>query len=322
MIHTGELFVVINNKNEEDIKTKEMFNTIKVYSSDAFRIVWRKTRIGNYNEDRLHIYVDFIELLKKPDIEVNDVDTIVNKIRNTVESILGYDDFELVLSRLDYRYDVIIPDKNERKMIIKLLKKSAVKFNYMRKISKYDNSIRYFSKSRSDNIYDKEIERVAKKKEIKLYERDVLRFEAQLKYEHIKYKQRNCNLDKSLEAYLTYDMYMDYMQKMIINVVGTGDFYSLREAEKIIKISNIAEKEKMELREFLVYTSQKRNITKTKEKFKKYKFNKYINYLNELGINPIIIPEKVGVKFIRNPLRKLIDEFVVYSDNSNRGVNT
>lgn len=305
MIHTGEFFVKLDSE-EDDIRIKERFNSIKVYSEkDIFRVVYRNT----YNIGRLHIFVDFIELLGKPDIVESDIDDIIYKLENTVEGIIGNNKFELVLSRLDYRYDVVIKDKNERAMIIKLLKKAQSKCNYMKSINKYTDTIRYYSKSRSDNMYDKEIERLAKGKEIKPYEIDVLRFEAQIKNEHIKYKKRKSNLERCMESYFTYDMYKLYMEKMIIGVVGTGDFYSLREAEKIINQAKIKENYKKELRDFLVYTSSKRGLSKTRKKYSRHKFEKFISILEELGVNPIIIPEKWKVKFIENPLKGLVNEF-------------
>ena len=187
MIHTGEFFVKLDSE-EDDIRIRERFKSLKVYSEkDIFRIVYRNT----YNIGRLHIFVDFIELLGKADIVESDIADIIYKLENTVEDILGNNNFELILSRIDYRYDVVIKDKSERAMIIKLLKKAQSKCNYMKSINKYTDTIRYYSNSRSDNVYDKEIERLAKGKEIKPYEIDVLRFEAQIKNEHIKYKKRS-----------------------------------------------------------------------------------------------------------------------------------
>lgn len=309
MIHTGEFFIMLNIDNEEDKRTIEILDKIKVYNKDAFRIVCRKTKIGRIGEIvRLHIYVDFIELLGKADIVESDGDEIMFKVRQNLEVLIGNNEFELILSRLDYRYDVLIPDKKERELILKLLKKSMTHMNYMKKVSKYRETIRYFSKSRSDNIYDKEIERLAKKKKIKPYEKGILRFEAQVKNEHIKYKNKKLKIGRSFQMYFTMEMYKFYMRKMIINVVGDGDFYSLREAEKIIAKSKINDKDKNDLREFLVYTSCKRSLSKTKERYGRYKFTKYINILSELGINPIIIPEKWRIKRLDNPLQQLISE--------------
>ncbi|SFU82354.1 hypothetical protein SAMN04487886_11924 [Clostridium sp. DSM 8431] len=307
MIHTGEFFVILDV--EHDAAVIEEMNERKVYTCTGCRIVCRKTRVGKCILTRLHLVVDFIELLGKADITPSDVDDINYRIRRIVEDIVDNDNFELVLSRLDYRFDVVIKDKEERAMILKLLKKSCEKHNYMRKINKYRNTVRFFSKSRSNNFYDKEVERMDKNKEIKPYEKDVMRFEAQIKNEHTRYKKRSAEVERDIESYLTYTMYKNYMTKMVIGVTGRGDFYSLKGAIDIINKHNVSDVVKEELREFLVYTSLKRDLGKTKEKYDRYKYNKYIAILNDLNVNPIIIPEKWRKSFIANPLNKLINEF-------------
>ena len=307
MIHTGEFFVILDSEN--DASVIEEMNEKKVYTCNGCRIVCRKTKVNKYVLIRLHLVVDFIELLGRVDITPNDVDEIACKIRRVVESLVNNDDFDLVLSRLDYRYDIVIRDKDERAMILKLLKKSCEKVNYMKKINKYENTVRFFSKSRSNNFYDKEVERMDKNKDIKPYEKDVLRFEAQIKNEHTRYKKRSAGVERSIELYLTYPMYKQYMTKMVIGVIGRGDFYSLKAATDIINKQEISDTVKKELREFMVYTSMKRDLAKTKEKYGRYKYNKYISILDGLNINPIIIPEKWRRSFISNPLKRLIEEF-------------
>lgn len=315
MVHTGEFLVMLDEFNEDE--AKEVLDEKNIYKSKGAIVVHRSTRVGNRKINRLHIFVDFIEILGRPNIIPGDCEEIENRVRNIVGKILKCNNFRLILSRIDYRYDVVIEDKVKRELIIKLLKKSYRKVNYMRKIDKYKDSIRFFAKSRSDNFYDKEKERKAKNKETKEYEKNIIRFEAQIKNEHLRYKKRKNKISRYLEEYLTYDMYEQYMNKMIINIIGKGDFYSLEEAQKIINQSNIKEKKKNQLREFLAYTS-KGNLTKTKEKYGRYTFNKNISILEELGINPIIIPDKngvrkTGIKFIENPLKNLIQKLEVYN---------
>lgn len=314
MIHTGEFFVMLDKDNDKEVV--EMMRKIEVYKTKEVRAVCRTTTINKYKIIRLHIYVDFIELLGRPNITPLDTDEILYRVRSVVEDIIDTNDFELVLSRVDFRYDVVIKDKKIRQLIISLLKKSSKKVSYMKRVDKYKDSIWFFSKSRGDNIYDKEIECLAKGKKIKWFEKDVLRFEAQIKNEHIRYKNNRYEVKRSLEEYLNYDMYKAYMTKMVIGVVGKGNFYSLIEAEKIIKSSCVKEKYKIELRKFLVYTSRNGGLSKAKEFYGRYSFNKNIKILEELGINPIIIPErngvrKTGIKFIENPLKKLIEQFEV-----------
>lgn len=172
MIHTGEFFVILDGKYDEHA-IKEM-NEKKVYSCKGCKIVCRKTVVNKYVITRLHLVVDFIELLGRADITPDDANEITYKIRSIVESIVDNDDFEMVLSRIDYRYDVVIRNRDEKEMILKLLRKSSNKVNYMRKINTYKNTVRFFSKSRSNNFYDKEVERMDKNKEIKPYEKDVI----------------------------------------------------------------------------------------------------------------------------------------------------
>lgn len=75
------------------------------------------------------------------------------------------------------------------------------------------------------------------------------------------------------------------MTKMVIGVVGKGNFYSLKEAEKIIKSSCIKEKNKIELRKFLVYTSRNGGLSKDKKFYGRYSFNKNIKILEEFEVN-------------------------------------
>lgn len=248
--------------------------------------------------------MDFIKLLGRANIEENDINLILDKINREVYLMLNRN-FELYLNRLDYRFDMVIESKDERKILIKLFKKSKMKTAYMKKINKYKNSVRYYSGSRSDNVYDKEIERADKRKKVEKYERNILRFEAQLKSEHIKYNRRKYNIERDLKCYLTHEKYLKYMEKMIINIFTKCDYYNLYNASKIINTSSIKEIYKKELIEFLKYTSQKRSLSKSYERYGRYKYNKYIEVLKMLDINPIIIPEKDKIAHIKNPLKNL-----------------
>ena len=269
MVHSAEFFVILNEYEDEEVI--KLVEDKEVYRKESMTIVVRKTKIGNRKITRLHLFVDFILLLQKSDINLDDIAEIMNRL-----------DIE-VMSLLNREY--------------KFLKLSLL-------ISEW---VRYFSKSRCNNIYDKEIERLAKGKKVKKYEKGIIRFEAQVKNEHLKYRNKKQSIDRSFEKYFTYEMYKYYMENMIIKVVGKGDFYCLREAEKIIEIADIKDKYKKELREFLIYTSMKRCLSKTKDKYGRYKFVKYTDILSDLGINPIIIPERWRVKKIENPLRELIN---------------
>ena len=311
MVHTGEFFVDLNIEEDmEFIKVLEELKTIKDEEKGIIMMLKKVPMKFGYRT-RLYIFVDFIKLLGRANIVPSDIDKISEKINVLVRAILNRN-FELILNRIDYRFDAVVVSKKARKIILeKLLSKYEDKVSYMRKIDKYKSTVRYFSKSKSDNIYDKELERIAKGEPIKEYEKGVIRFEAQVKCGHLKYKSKveNNPVERELKEYLTWEKYKEYMNKMIIKVVGKGDFYNLYHATKIINKSTLIEKYKLELVEFLKFTSQKRSLSKTYEKYGRYKYNKYIQILEDLNINPIVIPEKEKVTYIPNPLRGLINSF-------------
>lgn len=106
-----------------------------------------------------------------------------------------------------------------------------------------------------------------------------------MKCDHTRYNKNKKDIDRILENYLTYSMYKAYMEKMIVGVVGRGNFYSLRKAEAIINKSDLKNKTKIELREFLVCTYMKRDLNKSRDFYGRYKYEKYICILNKLEIN-------------------------------------
>ena len=268
----------------------------------------KKVPLKYGSEYRLYIYVDFIELLERPQIESKDIHIILEKINKIVGAVLNRC-FKLELNRIDYRYDVVVESKMARNLLLKLLKKASDRSSYMKKIDKYKGTVRYFAKSKSNNIYDKENERKSKGQEVKEYEKCIMRFEAQVKKPHLRYKKIKNNIQLELEEYFTFEKYKEYMEKMIIKVVGKGDFYNFYHAKKIINNSSIKDKYKKEIIEFLNYTSVKRSLSKTKEAYGRYKYDKYMDILEELGVNPIIIPEKEKVSYLPNPLSELINLF-------------
>ena len=123
---------------------------------------------------------------------------------------------------------------------------------------------------------------------------------------HIAYNKRNYGINNVFEEYFTTDMYNFFMEKIVLaSLLGCGDYYNSYHANKIIKNSNLKEKEKKELLIFLNETSVMRSISKSKEGYSKYKYDKFIKQLNALEIHPILIPKGEVVSCIRNPLRDI-----------------
>lgn len=306
MVHTGEFYVKLNINS--DIEFIKVLEDIKEIRDRGILMMLKKVPLKFGSDYILYIFVDFIELLGRPTIVPEDINEILERINKIVRAVLNRC-FELELNRIDYRYDVVIVSKKARRLLVKLLKKGLDKSNYMKKIDRYKGGVRYYAKSKTNNIYDKENERNDKGEEIKDYEKNIMRFEAQVKKPHLRYKKIKYNIQLELEEYFRFEKYKEYMEKMIVKAVGKGDFYNFYHAKKIINNSSIKDKYKDEIIEFLNYTSKKRSLSKTKEKYGRYKYDKYINILQELGINPIIIPEKEKVTHLPNPLRELISLF-------------
>lgn len=318
MVHTADLIL---NLTEEDVsfiqnlyglKNKMRLEDMGIHYNGISATIlyderWMRRDIG-YTQWFTDIHLNFIDLLSKPDISQNDVPEILQKLNDCLSKICYATTDDLVLRRIDYRYDVVIKDEKKRILIIKMLAKAADKKAYMKKQKKktYKSSIYYNSGSKNTIVYDKDKERRDKGMSVQPYEKDVLRFEAHLFSRHLYYNYKSKKgIARLLENYLCTDLYKKYMSAMITGTYYTGDFYNLYHAEKIIKeTSVIKERDKVGIIEFLKSISQKRSVTKAYEQISKYTAERYLLKLQEVGINPILIPKSDGYTHIENPLKE------------------
>ncbi|MGE8203052.1 phage/plasmid replication domain-containing protein [Heyndrickxia sp. NPDC080065] len=265
---------------------------------------------------RMDVYVDFIKLIGKADIQEKDITKIQKSLDEYLYYIFDNNDKELMLLRLDFRFDAAVPNKKHRDFLLKIYKKTVEKYGFKKKNDHYKSTIYFNSKSMKVMIYDKETEREKKGEKIQEYEKDVLRFEVSLQNRHLNYMKRTYGLDKRLENYLTDEFWTKYMTKNICPIFFKGNYYPISLSEKIIGESNIKERDKSKLREFLCDVSRhgfdrlkglKVDCNgKEKEKYSKYKIDKYTKILEDLNINPISIAkhdaEQLGKeKWIKNP---------------------
>ncbi|MDF2065101.1 phage/plasmid replication protein [Bacillus sp. Cr_A10] len=252
---------------------------------------------------RLHFNVDFIKLLGKPKIIESDYLEVEKKLKSYLLYLFlnqGYYD-RVVLIRIDYRLDVRLPE-NKRKAIMFLYKKTAEKHRYQKKFDQHETTIYFNSKSIQGTCYDKEAEVHAKGREMEEYEKDILRFEVRLQNRHLKYMKYRQGKEKWLEEYFQQALYEKYMKQYLGVLVFGGDYYKISGARKIVNESNLEEKEQKQILDFLRYVSRY-GIEKAKEKNTRYYFNKLLNQLKNLNINPILIPRdrKDFASFIKNP---------------------
>ena len=267
----------------------------------------------------LSIYVDFIKLLGKADISEKDAAVATNKINQFLMFVFGDESKEITLTRIDYRFDAVVTDKNHRQLLLKLYRKSYETHRFKKKDDRYKTSLYFNSKSINIIAYDKEEERNARLQPIEMYEKDVLRFEVRLLNRHLNYRKRSEDaLAKTLKNYMTEAFWKEYMVKQMSPFFHGGSFYKINMAEKMVEDSGLKPKEKESLREFLCDVSVHgfKSIQKLEKtavsgekmpKYTKYLIKKRLQQLNDLDINPFLIPKNTKIdlgpeKKIENPL--------------------
>ncbi|WP_346867569.1 phage/plasmid replication domain-containing protein [Clostridium sp. UBA1353] len=311
MIHTIQLYCRLSN--DEVSYIIEKFNKdIRFVADDMDELFPACTTAINrkHGEWAIYIVADIIKLLRNPIINESDYKE-VEAYLNTYMNKLGliYDDLTLI--RIDYRMDVLIKDKNEREALFRIYRKAIDKYGFRRKYSKYDTTVYFNTKSTQVAIYDKEEERDRKHIMPERYEENMLRFEFRVQNRHLNYKKRKRNIGKSLKNYFSDDFYIEYMSSNCIPILYQGDYYKIFKADTIINNSSLSETDKKSIRRFLIDISEN-GITGVKEMldekgklmYSKYKFNRFKGLLEELKINPILIPKNFNCSsYIENPFK-------------------
>ena len=316
MIHTIQFYTNISFNEKENIErrfNKNIVTVMEEVSENTKGIAI--TTIGRISDYYINIHVDVTEMLDKGDVKETDYYKVQNKIDSVIESIIGYQ-LELTLLRIEYRLDKYLECPSQRYILFHIYKKMILKSGFKKRKDKkeYETSVMYDSGSIQLIIYDKSAERLAKKQIPKLYEENMLRFEVKVLNNHLNYNKNRYNISKTLKNYFKEDMKNNYMIKNIQNIVYKGDYYNIYGADKIINNSNLKDNDKKLLRDFLKDVS-KLGITgakfKKKEdnmlKYTTYKYKKAIKLLEELNINPILIPKNLkcpngkSYSYIKNP---------------------
>lgn len=317
MVHTGQFYKILYKKEVKYIEKKynESINLISVKINDVYVNKGITTTFyKSYGINYMFIEVDFVKMLNKSDIEEKDYSSICNKINKFLLDLIGYE-VELTLIRLDYRLDIKITNNMDKQFLIGVMDKCISKCGFKKKYNQYSTCKYFNSRSTQFKIYDKDAERQFKGIKPKTYEKNVLRLEVALQNKHLNYKKRK-GYNKKLKTYLNKQFYLNYFNEIFSNILYYGDFMKIYKADKIINKSTINDKEKKQVREFLIDVSKHREIDNVlmmsnnygKKKYTKYKYKKIINILNDLNINPILIPKNLnGVSsFIENPFKSLI----------------
>lgn len=344
LIHTFELLILVNY---DDIRhlflmyglkldryhyfhaaVKQLNREIKKnFPAYAITCIWNEPTGDWY----LKLKVDAVKMLKRGKITEADYNAVELDIRKYLIHHFGHSGYfdQHTLTRIDYRLDVEIPDPQHRELLFCLLEKYTFKYAYKEKVKwgkdengnpqKYETSQYHKCKSTELVIYSKEDERIAKGEDIEAYDENIIRYELRLKNKHLNSMKRKDKggkaRPKQLKTYFSNQLMKEYMNKHVVPIVHTGDYYKIYEAEKIISNSSFSRRKKESLRKFLVMIS-KGNIDtplkKSKEEggISRPTYRQYLRDLESLGINPILIPKNLSTKnytsfpsFLKNPFR-------------------
>lgn len=312
MVHTATLFKKLSIIEVREIENRFKNNILLIENelNTKFKGITTKIICHKYNKKyQMEIHIDFIEMLEKADINESDY----TRIEEEIEKFIFYvfqKNVQFILKRIDYRYDIAL-DESDRKVLLKIYKKSYNEFRQKRKNSKYDTSVYFRSGALELVMYDKEKEKEDKKKDVKEYEKNILRYEIRIKNRHLNYLKRKYGIAKELKNYFSMDIFKIYINKELLKFIFPGDHYKTYKAITVIKNSCLKDEEKKLLIDFLIDVS-KYGITKTRElkcnkklKYTEYKFKKALKLLQILDINPLLIPknERNKSSVIENPFK-------------------
>ena len=140
---------------------------------------------------------------------------------------------------------------------------------------------------------------------------DVIRFEVQFKSKKIypitRLLRESVGFDGIIHTMLSDDVAEKNICKYFAKVIMGGDYYTLSEAKRVIKSYKFRADKEARLINDLRFVNSCRGIYKAKCKLQKKRlisFNKSLTELTGIGINPVTIPQKFGVKYIHGLLRR------------------
>ncbi|MBM7578246.1 phage/plasmid replication domain-containing protein [Jeotgalibacillus terrae] len=322
MIHTVELYCNLEDgeintlAKRHGVQIKQVSPTINLRFDGIVTSITKK-----FHKWYMFVHVDLIKLLKKPDFTELNTHQIETKLDEYLVDVFGHNEQELILKRIDYRFDAVVSDPAHREMLLKLYRKTYDSYRYKRKWDEYKSTLYFNSKSMKVIVYDKMIERNEKGIKPEPYEVDVLRFEVQLLNRHLNHMKRYRGISKTLSNYIDDDFRFNYLLTHISPFFSPGHFYKINIAKKIIDNSSLKQKDIVALKEFLCDISNRglkglniyKKLTSTgveKQKYSKYTIKKYLSHLHALNINPLLIPKNSKInlgkdKRIDNPLSNL-----------------
>ena len=321
---------------------------IKFYKGDK-GIEWL-IRFNVWHE-KLMTSVNYVEVKINPKIlvgiydyitaaNIDDMDDAIinfNRVSNDISSELRtFDNF--IFKRIDYclnfSLNELIPGYS-LDLIMKLIRRGDIPPHY-EEWMKYDE-IAHREKSRSSsfylicdsvniNCYSKYMKFVEQNEENIKHgrppipqqtmdkARDIIRFEVQCKYPKVYAQYRRIGIRSILNKYydlLGYQTCLKHIDHYFNVTIGAGDWFSLSEAQRIIRGYRFHKQKTERLVNLLQEVSQCRSLAKAKAQHQGTDlaaFKRTVKDLADIGINPVTIPREWGIKHIPNLLHTFYDK--------------
>ena len=251
----------------------------------------------------LTVHIDCLRLLQKVNLTQYDLKVITDAVNRFLSGI-GLSVEDMQVSRIDYCVNAVVPER-QRAVLLKVFQKALRQTFYVKRGQKYIQSVYYKSKSKVVQIYDKTAECRAKGRIPKWYEKDVLRFEVQIKTNHLKYKRRR-GVDRSWTAWISWDTRTHYLADALGHTIYEGDYYTLDRAYTRLKHCGIQGVLLDQLRAFMRSISKGRHVEKVFETMSRNTAKRYCNILRRAGVSPIPIPRREKISYLQNPFCSLI----------------
>ena len=280
------------------------------YLRDGIKL-WFHPLVQNNLGEVLSFLVSIkIDILKYFQVENTSAQDIRNLL-HLLEHLLAYGGYtldDMVVSRIDYCYNIRIEDDSTRKLLFQLLQKCPTKALYTMRGVNYATSIYSKSKSKSKgvNVYDKTSERIAKYLTTgsssdlpQAYEQDMIRAELQIKANNLKYMAHR-GVRRSAKNWIHLGMEYYYLDKLY-GMFPKGNFYTFTHAEKIIDSSTYKKKMKERLKGFIRIIADK-DMDTARAQISYNTYRRYLDMLSAIGVNPITIQEDCGISYIQSPL--------------------
>lgn len=242
--------------------------------------------------------------------------------------------YDYTIKRVDYCINFYLKElapECSQEQIINLLKRGDVPPSYQ-EWTEYDEkshrdkrkpeSFYLYNSSVTINCYSKYMQLVnqSRKNQEKGYApvspkileaaQEIIRFEVQCKYHKtFSLNQKaellgNHNLNK-YKTLLGHDFYNEEIHYYYNKIIGKGDWYSIKEAIRIIQSQHFNSQKEKRLIEALQFVALHRSIATAKSLLQKRELESFKHTLNELStlnINPVTIPKRWNIEHIPNLL--------------------